>query len=252
MSIKAFGAMLEGQGHGCSAIGKALAAGVGVPYHTERESERCLGHRLLNGHPESNRKRDDDVEYLPRPLYRLGADVVETVSGDPPSVDGRFHDVEQLTEEVWTRDNWPDSCNSVALAVAKLLEGIIGVYYHRPSMNLVLVGPQGEKVGIRSTALVAMGEILRAQCEPLGRLRGYLLASRRGKYEAELAELRTVLLSRRTGVSGDEVIEAHIEAREAILRAIDSAPEGTPASALPELLREERAKNPSKWRDIIL
>jgi len=54
-----------------------------------------------------------------------------------------------------TGDNWPDNFNKAGEAVAKLPHGITGIYFHIPSLNLILLGPLGEKVGIRSTRLAS-------------------------------------------------------------------------------------------------
>jgi len=55
----------------------------------------------------------------------------------------------------------PDSYNSVEEAVRKLPHGITGTYFHRRSMNLVLLGPLDEKVGIRSTSFLSGVEPLK-------------------------------------------------------------------------------------------
>jgi hypothetical protein len=160
-SIQAFLSMIEGIGGGCATIGRALAVRLNVPYHEDREGERLLGHRLKEV------PLGVAIELLPSQRYRLS-------NGD---VSQRYESgAEQLTEEVWTRDNWPTSYNDVPGAIRKLQHGIAGVYYHRPSMNLVLIDTMGEKVGIRSTKLTGpfglQDEAILEGLKMLGRLKG--------------------------------------------------------------------------------
>lgn len=155
MSIfKAFGAMIQATGNGCQHIGKALAQRVGVPYHEDREVERMLGHRLLSVPKEEAIKQG----LLPTRQFQL-PDGTVVAEKDVPA--HWFNEAKQLTDEVWTKDNWPDNCNDVNGAIQKLTHGITGVYYHRPSMNLVLLGPMGEKVGIRATTLIGPQGLMR-------------------------------------------------------------------------------------------
>ncbi len=156
--IKAFGAMLDGQGNGCITVGHALCARLGVPYLQERESERLLGHRrtktLRGGFRKGAMASMDELEgeLLAEREFRFPNGELLRTNEWPKRL---FEEkAEQLSEEVWTKENWPDSFNDAKEAVAKLPNGITGVYYHRPSMNLVLVGPTGEKVGVRSTAIM--------------------------------------------------------------------------------------------------
>lgn len=157
MSIKAFGEMLNGIGGGVTTLGRALAAHLGVPYLEKREGERLLGHYLIDPAqrytrllPDREKIRDEAVQQgnlLPTRRFRMPNGEILDADTCPDMK------AEQLTEEAWSRDNWPTSCNDVEGALGRLQYGITGVYYHRPSMNLVLVDPAGERVGIRSTAL---------------------------------------------------------------------------------------------------
>lgn len=164
-SIQAFLDMIEGIGGGCATIGRALAVRLNVPYHEDREGERLLGHRLR----EVPREEAIEQGLLSQRRYRLpGGDLCDT--------DEFLSGAEQLTEEVWTRDNWPTSYNDVPGAIGRLQHGIAGVYFHRPSMNLVLIDSMGEKVGIRSTKLTGpfglQTEAIREGLLMLGRLKG--------------------------------------------------------------------------------
>jgi hypothetical protein len=154
-AIKAFGAMLEGQRGICAQIGKALCQRLDVPYLEDREAEKFLGHRYtkesLKGTTGGN---EGDVEgpLLPTREFRFpNGELLQTNEWPKRLFDEH---AEQLTEEVWTHDNWPDSYNDVQKALQKCAHGITGVYFHWPSMNLVLLNASGEKVGIRSSALV--------------------------------------------------------------------------------------------------
>ena len=158
--IKDFFAMIGAIGGGCVAIGKALGQKLDVPYMEEREGEKLLGCKLKEGH---------EGELFPTHRYRFPSGEILCTNEWPERL--VKEKAEQLTEEVWTKDNWHNSFNDVEGAVQKLPNGIVGVYFHRPSMNLVLVAPGGEKVGIRSTALrKPFRDAGYEACEPLGRL----------------------------------------------------------------------------------
>lgn len=163
-SLKSFFEMIAGQSLSCSGIGQALAIRLDVPYLEDRSGERMLGHRL---------KEVPEAEAIEKGLlltrqFRFASGEILCTDEWPERL---FKEENmQLTEEVWTKDNWPDSYNSVGDAVAKLPNGITGIYYHKPSMNLILVGPHGEKVGIRSTALVVMGITRTGNCRPFDQL----------------------------------------------------------------------------------
>lgn len=163
-AIKSFGAMLSGQGNICIQLGKALCHRLSVPYHEAREEERLLGHRLREVPAEEALKQG----LLPTRRFKFPDGRVLDQEEFPP-VDLQY---DTLTEEVWSHDNTPDSYNDVTSAVQKCSHGITGVYYHRPSMNLVLVNAAGEKIGIRSTALVVPLVGLREdEARLLGKLR---------------------------------------------------------------------------------
>lgn len=67
---------------------------------------------------------------------------------------GERLDVPYYSDREFMREpHYPDSCNGVAEAVAKLPYGITGAYFNVPSLNLVLIGPFGEKIGIRAMSL---------------------------------------------------------------------------------------------------
>ena len=50
------------------------------------------------------------------------------------------------------KENSPDSYNDISEAINKLGHPV-GIYYHYPTMNLVLLETNGTKIGIRSTSL---------------------------------------------------------------------------------------------------
>lgn len=54
------------------------------------------------------------------------------------------------------RLHWPDSFND-ALEAAEKISKLSRMYWHAPSLNLVLVDESGMKVGIRSTSLSTFG-----------------------------------------------------------------------------------------------
>lgn len=141
------------------ALGKALAHRCQVPYHEDRETEKLLGHRLtkvpVEGSTTGSRDasaNDDDAPLLPTRVFCFpNGELLHTNEWPKRLFDE--HAV-QITEEVWTHENWPDSYNNVQDALQKCAHGITGVYYHKPSMNLVILNVTGEKVGIRSSSLV--------------------------------------------------------------------------------------------------
>jgi hypothetical protein len=127
-----------------------LAKRLDVPYLVERDRERLLGHRL---------REISDEEALKQGLFptrRFRSPTGEILETDEfPTMD---HD--QLTEEVWTRENWPtDPNNTVLEALQKVPRGITAMYYHMTTLNLVLVTPEGDLIGIRRTALYDKDEV---------------------------------------------------------------------------------------------
>ena len=74
----------------------------------------------------------------------------------------------EAREEDGKRKNYPTSANDVDGALRRLSE-LIAVYYHCPSMNLILVDASGEQIGIRSNDLSLFGRIRREQVEKLFR-----------------------------------------------------------------------------------
>lgn len=153
--IDAFCDLLKGMGSGCRGIGRAIAGMIEVPYREERESDAFLGHRLKEIPQDEALARG---LLLPLRRFRRGEEVLD-IEGFPPVNE----DWDQLTEEVWSKGNWPDSFNDPVEAVNRLPDGVAAIYYHGPSMNLVLVGARGEKVGIRSTSLARPGRGLNAE-----------------------------------------------------------------------------------------
>lgn len=145
MSIQGFFAMLQGQNQSVTSLGRSLATRLGVPYVAERESEKLLGHCYRDASREEALKQG----LFPTRRFKKRCDGSILETDDWPSP---LREFDQLTAEVWTRDNWPDNVNDVAGALGRCTTGITAVYYHRPSMCLVVIGASGEKVGIRSTA----------------------------------------------------------------------------------------------------
>lgn len=156
MSIEGFGKLIAGFGTGATGVGRSLADRLGVPFYEDR-TERCLGCYLQE---EKNVWRTRSLEpgqtLLPGHLYRYGDSVVDEAEMRRRWSAGAFPD-EQLTEEAWTHDHWPDTSNDIPEAVAKLSKGVTGIYYHGASMNLVLLGADGARVGIRVTAFMRPG-----------------------------------------------------------------------------------------------
>jgi hypothetical protein len=142
----ALAASLAGQGPGCILLGKTLAKKIGVPYYEDRMIERFLGHR---------RKGSEQELFLESPRYRYKGEIIEEW---PMAPDGRavpMNEVEYLTEEVWSREYWPNTADEVPVAIKRLPDGkVTGIYYHGPSMCLVLLHPGGLKVGIRATSII--------------------------------------------------------------------------------------------------
>lgn len=154
MSIDGFIQMIQGLGAGCEGLGRGLAQHVGVPFYEDRR-ERMLGHCLrekVGVYRRRSLAEIDVSELLPTRQFRFKSGEVLCTNDWPSRLFEEEN--EQLTEEVWTYDHWPDSYNDVEGAVAKLSKGITGVYWHASSLNLVLLGAQGERVGIRSVDLM--------------------------------------------------------------------------------------------------
>lgn len=154
MSIKAFGDLLTGLGRGAEGIGRHLAQRLDVPFYEDRD-ERLLGHCLKEDLRRFQELRDkgmlDASELFPTRRFRFATGEILCTNKWP---DRLFKEEnEQLTEEVWSHDHWPDSCNDIDGAIDKLPSGVTGIYWHAPSLNLILVGPGGVKVGIRSVCL---------------------------------------------------------------------------------------------------
>jgi len=126
-----------------------LAKRLGVPYLKERNREMLLGHKLIGI------TRDEAIKQglLPTRRFRSPTGKILETNKFPTM------DYEQLTDEVWTRNNFPTSNNSVLEALQKVPNGIIALYWHMTSLNIVLVSPYGDLVGIRRTALYDKNEI---------------------------------------------------------------------------------------------
>jgi hypothetical protein len=133
-------------------LAKTLAQTIGVPYYEDRIVERCLGYRLRSAPEEP---------LLDGPRYRYEGETLKAWPIDPST--GKavpLPRVEFLTEEVWSRDHWPHTAGTVSEALGNLPDGEIeGLYYHGPSMCLVLLSPEGHKVGIRATALLLSSKL---------------------------------------------------------------------------------------------
>jgi hypothetical protein len=128
---------------------RELAERMGVPYLEERRGERCLGHRLKDVSDEEAIKQG----LFPTRRFRSPTGEILETNEWPPM------NYEQLTDEVWTHDNFPTSYNSIQEAVQKLPNGIKAMYYHLVSLTLVLVAPDGELVGIRRSSFRDGAEI---------------------------------------------------------------------------------------------
>jgi len=157
-------------------IGRALCALLEVPYYEDRESEKLLGHRrvrqeaLEGSSPVHGARSENTLEepLLPTREFLLpdGSILCTNVWSEVPA------DAKQLTEEVWTRDNYPDSYNSIPEAVSKLQHGVKGGYYHKSQANLVLISGTDEKVGIRRAEFILpTRSMLAARIAPLSLLR---------------------------------------------------------------------------------
>jgi hypothetical protein len=144
---RALATRLATHGPACVLMAKALAERLGIPYHEDRLVERMMGYRL---------KATPNAPLLDGHRYKYNGAVHEAWPIDPAtSKPAEMHEVEFLTEEVWTRDHWPNTADDVAAAVARLPDGkITGLYYHGPSMTIVLLHPGGLKVGIRAGSII--------------------------------------------------------------------------------------------------
>jgi hypothetical protein len=120
---------------------RLLAERLGVPYLEERRGERRLGHRLKEVSDEEAIKQG----LFPTRRFRSPTGEILETNEWPPT------NYEQLTDEVWSRDNFPTSYNTIQEAVQKLPNGIKAMYFHLVSLTLVLVAPDGELVGVRKS-----------------------------------------------------------------------------------------------------
>ncbi len=158
--MRALAARMGSHGQACQALARMVAKKIGVPYYEDRIVERFLGHRLKN-------KPGDTTEHplLDKPLYRIkgypdaGIEAGPTLeawpddakTGQPAAMDK----VESLTEEVWGRDYWPNTADDTKKALERLTDNkIAGIYYHGPSMTIVLLHPGGPKIGIRAASII--------------------------------------------------------------------------------------------------
>jgi hypothetical protein len=155
---------------------RALCAMLEVPYHEDREDEQLLGHRrvrqvvLEDTSHTLGASSEGDLEgpLLPAREFLLpDGEILRTnIWSEVPS------EAKQLTDEVWTKDHYPDSTNSIQEAVSKLQHGIKGGYYHKSQANLVLISATDEKVGIRRTEFtVPTSAMLADRIAPLSFLR---------------------------------------------------------------------------------
>lgn len=124
---------------------------IGVPYYEDRIVERLLGHRPRG----LTREQASQVPFMEKPQYRYEGQVIEVWPVDKNGIALPMNDVEFLTEEVWSRDYWPNTADDIPTAVRQLPDGkVVGIYYHGPSMCLVLLHPGGMKLGIRATKII--------------------------------------------------------------------------------------------------
>ena len=144
---KALAIKLAAYGPACQLLARTVAQKIGVPYYEDRIVERFLGHRL---------KEKKDAPFVEKPLYRHNGEVVEVWPTNPET--GKplaMHQAEVITEEVWARDHWPNTADDVPHGIARLPDGkVAGIYYHGPTMCLVLLHPGGLKIGIRAGSII--------------------------------------------------------------------------------------------------
>ena len=164
MDPETFAARLQTLTDEHGSITAALCQILDIPHLKERESERLLGHRLREV------EREEAIEQGLLPTRRFKFPDGRVVDQDEfPKLS---ENADQLTEEVWTQDHYPDSYNDILEAVQKLPHGVVAAYYHRGQLNLVLMSPTGEKVGIRRTAfLIPTRSMLAERVAPLRTLK---------------------------------------------------------------------------------
>lgn len=141
---------LVGLGPSCILIAKTLAQKIGVPYHEDRIHERFLGHRPISKPGEPERPLADKA------IYKYNGEITEVWPTEPKTgAPLALHEVEFITEEVWARDYWPNTADDPVKALEHLPGGKIeGMYYHGPTMTIVLLSPSQLKVGIRAASLI--------------------------------------------------------------------------------------------------
>lgn len=132
--------MFDFNGLRVSEIAKRLE----IPWLESRKGELLLGHRLK----EISREEAIKAGLLPTRRFRLVGGLTVDQDEFPPLEQIE----EQLTEEVWTRGNWPSVLLSIPEAIQRVPNGVIGMYYHVPSLCVVLVAPDRSLIGIRRTS----------------------------------------------------------------------------------------------------
>lgn len=115
--IRAFLEAMVQQNKGLQGFFTLIAARLGIPYSHDRENERVIQTR-------------HEGEWV------------------PGEHGGKVWD----SGKDYSHDNYPDSFNGVPDALEKIRRPV-AMWYHTPSMNLVILDDSGVKVGIRSTAL---------------------------------------------------------------------------------------------------
>jgi hypothetical protein len=139
---------LQKEGPICQDLAKTLAQRIGVPNHEDRLSERLIGYRW---------RTDPKLPLTEKHVYGYEDVMYEDVWPMDPETGkpAEMHRVAWLTEEVWSRDHWPHTADEPAVAIDRLPDGqVMGLYYHGPSMCLVLLRPDGMRVGIRATTVI--------------------------------------------------------------------------------------------------
>ncbi len=85
------------------------------------------------------------------PDYRSPGKILSELINVPYFDSQQSKEVEQFFN--WnTKELWPESFNNIAQALSKITFGIVAIYVHMPSLNLVLVTSMQERVGIMRTA----------------------------------------------------------------------------------------------------
>jgi hypothetical protein len=119
-------------------VARGLCAMLEVPFLDDRCDEHLQGHRLKEV------KREEAIAQGLLPTRRFKFPDGRVVDQDEfPKMS---EDADQLTEEVWSKDNWPDCYCTILEAVQKLPHGVTADllsrgaeehgYFHKHSLNL--------------------------------------------------------------------------------------------------------------------